>query len=232
MIATQSFSTLTVADLMTRDVLRIHQDTLMREAACLLYQAQVSGAPVVDAHGTCAGVLSAKDFVRLAGQPEPFPSPDPELPLTCGFQRKLLRLGGDETILCNLPPGTCPLQRKEQVPGAGEAIVCCEPHCVPTDWQVVNMDKPPTGRVRRHMTPNPITVEEDTPVEVAAQRMIEAGIHRLIVVDQGSRPVGIVSSTDILAIIAFHDRFASAPGEPGGQQPCAVAAPGGGAPRV
>jgi CBS domain-containing protein len=194
---------------MTRDVLRIHQDTLMRDAARLLHEAQVSGAPVVDDHGTCIGVLSAADFVRLAGQTEPFPSPDRELPVTCGFQRKLQSMGGEETTLCRLAPGTCPLQRQQHIAGHGEAIVCNEPHCVPTDWQVVNLEKPPTGKVRRHMTPNPITIEEDTSIDIAAQRMIEAGIHRLIVVDEGSRPVGIVSSTDILAVVAYRDRFAA-----------------------
>jgi CBS domain-containing protein len=102
------------------------------------------------------------------------------------------------------------MQRQEHIAGEGEAIVCNEPHCVPTDWQVVNLEKPPTGKVRRHMTPNPITVEEDTPVEIAAQRMIEAGIHRLIVIDEGGRPVGLVSSTDILGVIAYHHRFNSA----------------------
>jgi len=77
----------------------------------------------------------------------------------------------------------------------------------PPTGQVVNTEKPPIGRVRRHMTPDPITVEEDTPIESAAQRMVEAGIHRLIVVDEGGRPVGIVSSTDILAVVAYHDRL-------------------------
>jgi CBS domain-containing protein len=200
-------TTLTAGDLMTRDVLTIHQDTLMRDAARLLHEAQVSGAPVVDEHGTCVGVLSATDFVRLAGQPEPFPSPDRELPVTCGFQRQLQQGGGAETTLCRLTPGTCPMQRQQHIPGYGEAIVCNEPHCVPTDWQVVNLEKPPTGQVRRHMTPHPITVEEDTPIDIAAQRMIEAGIHRLIVVDEGSRPVGIVSSTDILAVVAYRNRL-------------------------
>jgi len=92
----------TAAELMTRDVLLIHQDTLMRDAARLLYEAQVSGAPVVDDYGTCVGVLSASDFVRMAGQPQLFPSPGPEIPLTCGFQRRLQRTGGDETTLWHL----------------------------------------------------------------------------------------------------------------------------------
>jgi CBS domain-containing protein len=196
----------TAADLMTTDVLVIHQDTLMREAACLLYQAQVSGAPVVDDHGTCVGVLSSSDFVRMAGQPAPFPSPDRELPLTCGFQRQMPRRNGHDTTVCTLPLTMCPLQRKEAIAGKGDVVVCSEPHSVPTDWQVVNLEKPPVGTVRRHMTPDPVTVERETPIEIAAQRMVNAGIHRLIVVDNAGRPVGIVSSTDILLAVAQRDR--------------------------
>jgi CBS domain-containing protein len=196
----------TAGDLMTADVLVIHQDTLMREAACLLHEAQVSGAPVVDDHGTCVGVLSASDFVRMAGQPNPFPSPDRELPLTCGFQRKVPRRNGYDTTLCTLPLSMCPLQRKEAIAGKGDVVVCGEPNSVPTDWQVVNLEKPPVGKVRRHMTPDPVTVERETPIEIAAERMVNAGIHRLIVVDNVGRPVGIVSSTDILLAVAHRNR--------------------------
>ena len=42
-----SFLVLTAADLMTCDILCIHQDTFMRDAARLLREARVSGAPVV-----------------------------------------------------------------------------------------------------------------------------------------------------------------------------------------
>ncbi len=35
--------------------------------------------------------------------------------------------------------------------------------------------------------------------------MIDAHIHRVIVVDKDERPIGIVSSTDILAAVAHAD---------------------------
>ena len=53
----------TAADLMSPTVVTIPQDMSLRGAARLLAQADVSGAPVVDAAGRCVGVLSARDFV-------------------------------------------------------------------------------------------------------------------------------------------------------------------------
>jgi CBS-domain-containing membrane protein len=35
--------------------------------------------------------------------------------------------------------------------------------------------------------------------------MIDAHIHRIIVVDKKQRPIGIVSSTDLLAAMAYSD---------------------------
>jgi CBS-domain-containing membrane protein len=66
--ATKSFVALTAGDLMSCDVVQVPQDMAMWDAAQLLWHAKVSGAPVVDARGRCVGILSATDFVHLAGQ--------------------------------------------------------------------------------------------------------------------------------------------------------------------
>jgi CBS domain-containing protein len=91
----------------------------------------------------------------------------------------------------------CPLQRKE-----GEKIACASPHEVLADWQVMNVEQLPTENVGRFMTPDPVTVTIDTPLPKLAQKMVDAHVHRVIVVDRRNRPVGIVSSTDILAAVA------------------------------
>jgi CBS domain-containing protein len=64
--ATKPFLGLTAADLMTAPVLTIPQETPLREAARLLSQSSISGAPVVDPEGRCVGVLSSSDFVTWA----------------------------------------------------------------------------------------------------------------------------------------------------------------------
>ena len=54
------------------------------------------------------------------------------------------------------------------------------------------------ARVREWMTPNPVTVPPDTPVEEAGRIMLDAGFRHLPVVED-DRPVGIVSIRDLAA---------------------------------
>ncbi|HET91116.1 MAG TPA: CBS domain-containing protein [Chloroflexi bacterium] len=48
------------------------------------------------------------------------------------------------------------------------------------------------------MTPDVISISEDATVEEAAQKLLESNIHRLLVVNQEGRPLGILSTTDII----------------------------------
>jgi CBS domain-containing protein len=54
------------------------------------------------------------------------------------------------------------------------------------------------------MTPDPVTAQPTTSIGVLARMMIDAHIHRVIIVDVERRPVGVVSSTDLLATLAYH----------------------------
>ncbi len=64
------FNTLTAETIMTKPVLALGQGTALVEAAALLAEAQVSGAPVVGAGGKIVGVVSEKDFLREMGMGE------------------------------------------------------------------------------------------------------------------------------------------------------------------
>lgn len=75
--------------------------------------------------------------------------------------------------------------------------------CVCSDWQVMDLEEIPTDEVARYMTPDPVTVSPATPVGQLARRMLDAHIHRVVVVDPQNHPVGVVSSTDILAAVAY-----------------------------
>jgi CBS domain-containing protein len=61
---------LTAADLMSPTVMTIPRDMSLRQAAHLLAQADISGAPVTNAEGHCVGVISARDFVSWAERGE------------------------------------------------------------------------------------------------------------------------------------------------------------------
>lgn len=72
-------------------------------------------------------------------------------------------------------------------------------------WQIVADESTGDERVNDFMTRDPVTVPPETPIQRLARMMIDAHIHRLIVVDKDERPIGVVSSTDILAAVARTD---------------------------
>jgi CBS domain-containing protein len=48
------------------------------------------------------------------------------------------------------------------------------------------------------MTPEVISVSEKATVKEAATKLLQSNIHRLLVVDDRDRPLGILSTTDII----------------------------------
>jgi CBS domain-containing protein len=198
LVTTRPLTELTAGDLMSRDPVSVSHETPLREAGRLLLLHQISGLPVVEPGGTCVGVLSITDLLRWAIQQNGGSSPRiAERPCSCMFQLKHQGANGEERVLCTLPLEACPLQRQE-----GEKIFCSQPHEVLADWQVVNVEQLPTEKVGQFMTPDPVTASVDTPLTELARRMVDAHVHRVVVVDRRYRPVGIVSSTDVLAGIA------------------------------
>jgi CBS-domain-containing membrane protein len=164
---TQSLLELKAADIMSRDVITVPQQMSLQAAACLLAQAHVSGAPVVDEYGRCVGVLSATDLVHWVGRGEQ------------AAKRRLDR---------------------------ASRYFCC-------DWEVVSLKSLPPDAVSRHMTTDLVTAGPDTGITELARWMRDAHIHRIVVTDDQGRPVGIVTSMDVLAAVAAEDP--SEPRDPG-----------------
>ena len=57
-------SKIKVADIMTRDVVSVHPDWTIEEAADLMMDRRISGAPVVDDHGQLCGVITQTDIFK------------------------------------------------------------------------------------------------------------------------------------------------------------------------
>jgi CBS domain-containing protein len=68
--------------------------------------------------------------------------------------------------------------------------------------EMIALDDAPDNEIRHYMTRQPVTVAPTAPVGELAQKMIDAHIHRILVVADDDRPCGIVTSTDILAAVA------------------------------
>ncbi len=192
------FFMLTAADLMSRDVVSIPIDTPLRDAARKLAEAGIHGAPVVDSEGRCVGAFSSSDLARWARNQDAPPSP---LPRTCQYQERLREVGG-EVILCTLHAGACPLQQLHKKADGTTAIACAEPHAVPVDWQIVYTEALPEEDVRHYMTTCAVTAEQHESIVSLAKRMIDASVRRIIIVDEEKRPVGVVSTSDLIAALA------------------------------
>jgi CBS domain-containing protein len=72
-------------------------------------------------------------------------------------------------------------------------------------WDVVKPLEPNGEQVADYMTKDPVTALPHTTIRELARMMIDAHIHRVIVVDRDQKPIGIVSSTDILTVVAHAD---------------------------
>jgi len=55
-------------------------------------------------------------------------------------------------------------------------------------------------RVRHLMTRPAVTIHMSSTIEHAARLMLEGHIHRLVVVDDGGVPIGVVTTSDLLRI--------------------------------
>ena len=73
----------------------------------------------------------------------------------------------------------------------------------PTDWGGMDVDDLPEEEVAAYMTADPVVVSADTDIRGLARAMLDAHIHRVGVVDRAHRLVGILSSTDLLAALAY-----------------------------
>jgi CBS domain-containing protein len=83
-----------------------------------------------------------------------------------------------------------------------------EVHFIAPWGEVVSVDDAPDNEIRHYMTVQPVAVAPETPIGELAQKMIDAHIHRVLVVEDG-RPCGIITGTDILAAVALAARKAS-----------------------
>lgn len=71
-----------------------------------------------------------------------------------------------------------------------------------SDWQVVETRRRPADTAGRYMTTDVVTAGQHARLPSLAGKMIDAHIHRVIIVDEDNHPIGIVTSMDLLAALA------------------------------
>jgi CBS domain-containing protein len=86
-------------------------------------------------------------------------------------------------------------------------------HFIAPWGEVIDIDDSPENELRHYMTAQLVTVAPTAPIGELAQKMVDAHIHRLLVVVDQNRPRGIVTSTDVLAAIGRANQQAAVESE-------------------
>lgn len=67
--------------------------------------------------------------------------------------------------------------------------------------ELISLDEAADSEIRHYMTADAVTVGPTCSIGQLAEKMVDAHIHRILVMDHG-KPCGIVTSTDILAAVS------------------------------
>lgn len=148
----------TIREIMSKEVIVVPTHATMAEAAQLLVENDISGAPVVDEVGHCVGVISATDYVQLE-------------------------------------------QNRESICSDGDFGTV---HDLITDQSTgaLQVEAHPFGEISRYMSRGVQTIARDATIPEAIQMLNSERINRLIVLDETERPEGVVTSHDLLALVA------------------------------
>lgn len=182
---------MTVLELMTRDVVTVGPETTLRELASLLVTEHIGGAPVV-AREEVLGVISATDLLEFAADAPG--SPTERLEQYTGF--------GEDT-----ESRVAEVEEGEEASAAyftdfwedvGAETVERFQELESPEWNVLD-----EHTVGEFMSRTVFSLTPDVEVQMAARRMLDADVHRALVIEDG-RLVGVVTSLDILRAVAEH----------------------------
>jgi CBS domain-containing protein len=169
-------SGLTAGDIMSRDLVTVPLNATLAALALILQDNRITGAPVVDDAGHLVGVVSQSDLVRFGTRPSTAPHVG---------QRAFRSAEGEESDADYGHPYHTALDTEE--------LIELHERFIEEDYG--------DALVSEIYTPFAVTVDRSAPVSELARLMVSKRVHRLIILD-GKKAVGIVTSMDILKTLA------------------------------
>jgi CBS domain-containing protein len=179
---------LRLRDIMTSDVQTVPPEMTIRDAMALFATRHVSGAPVV-AGDKVIGVVSATDLMEFASSLPGVPSQRPEDEDADEWERV------DEEITEEEVPMAFFVENWEN---AGADVSERMNEVRGPEWNALE-----EHTVGEAMTRDLFSLAPDTPVELAADKMRTAGVHRVLVMRDAAL-LGIVTTRDIANAVADH----------------------------
>lgn len=178
----------TLHDIMSLDVETLSPEATLREVASLFADKHITGAPVVEGEKV-VGVVSATDLLEFGAESSGVPRRREEQVEWGDFIEPEEWTEGDESpsaFFVDLwaDAGADVETRLEESDGP--------------EWNV--LEEHTAGEV---MTRTLCTLPSSASARDAAKYMLRAGVHRILVMDEGVL-VGVVTTTDIVKAVAQH----------------------------
>ena len=177
---------LVVKDIMTRDVLTLAPDQSLRDAMEVLTSRHITGAPVA-AQGRIVGVVSLTDLAEYAASSPGVPTERPELAEWGEFDSPSEWPAGEE-------------------PPAEFFAALWDDAGAETTERFSTTDSPEWNSLEEHTVAEVMNrklawLRPETPVEYAADFMRDAGIHRVLIMED-DQLLGLLTTTDIAGAVA------------------------------
>jgi CBS domain-containing protein len=167
---------LRATDIMSSKMLTVPVNASIREAAALLIDHEISGAPVCDEIDRIVGMISLRDIARA--------------------ERERVEMEAPMEADLKVVPGLMASERRSTTTPNVEAPQEIAGRIgVPYGFHVELED--PEG-VREFMTPIPVTVAEDATLTDLARTMLQRRVHRVLVRNAEGKIVGLVSALDLV----------------------------------
>ncbi len=173
---------LTLGQIMTADPMTIGPETTLRDAVEFLSSQRISGVPVVSGGGRILGVVSASDILAFTASLPGMPGDRDD----DGWELREASLEDD--------PYEDSFTGYWEDAGA-DVVARMQAHGQP-EWDLLD-----EHTVADIMTRRLHAMAPETGLADAAAHMVQAGIHRLLVVER-NRLVGVVSAMDFVKAIA------------------------------
>lgn len=179
---------LRVRDIMTLDVVSVSPGITLRETAETLATAGVTGLPVVAGHEV-VGVVSASDLAMFAADA-------PGSPTDREFPSEPDGMSEEEEQVIEAPDDPTAAYFLAYWADAGADVVERLSNSDSPEWNVFD-----DHTVEEVMTRKVSFVRPDDSLQEAARYMLRTGVHRVLVMEDGSL-VGLLSTTDVVKAVA------------------------------
>lgn len=213
MQASSALSATPVREHASKTLVSVRPEALLAEVQDLMLEHDISAVPVIDERGEMQGILSTTDIVREAGAgaSDPFARARISPPPRCArdlMRRDVISVDENAPLAEAASKMTAYRIHRVVVLRAGAPVAVLSTRDAVRAMMAHRIDIP----LARVMSSPVETIDEGESIGLAIQRLADANVHGLVVVD-GTWPIGVFTHTEAMHAHALPPMFMDTPVE-------------------